>query len=279
MYKYDILPLGIVILSWTALIFLHTNSQTETKTDTNTNATAFATLVTPAFAMGAVALGHSLRKLHGNRHDLVCLISPDVNETWKEILEQWWTVKPVPEYKPTSRSRRSWTKLRLWTLTEYKKIVYLDSDTLVMKPIDDLFTYPQLSCACDPDPPQICNTGLMVLEPKDGLFEAMDKMARVDKVRMGIGDQSSINAFFHGFTPIPPSYNVPRVAGSGLGDLLKRDAVHVVHFVCKKPWKCGREGVSYCGCAYPKLNELWWKTWDEACKGHLCMESWEEPKK
>jgi glycogenin glucosyltransferase len=163
-------------------------------------------------------------------------------------------------------------------MTEYSKMVYLDTDTLVVQPIDALFDYPQLSCACDPSLPQICNTGVLVLEPKEGLFEAMDDLGRVRAVRRGIGDQSSINAFFGNFTPFPAEYNAARTIEPGLGELMRRGTLKVIHFVCKKPWKCGREGMSYCGCGYPELNQVWWDTWDEACRGRLCLDSWEEAK-
>jgi glycogenin glucosyltransferase len=239
---------------------------------------AFATVVTPAFAMGAVVLGHTLSVHHGDRYERICLVSVDLNATWRAVLSQWWTLISPPEYRPMVHFRRSWTKFRLWNMTEYRKIIYLDTDTFVLQPIDELFDYPQLSCACDPNPPQICNTGVIVIEPREGLFAEMDQLARVEAVRIGVGDQSSINAFFRGFTPLPTKYNAARTIEPGLGDLMNRGVLKVIHFVCKKPWKCGREGVEYCGCGYPELNQLWWDTWDKACAGKKCLESWEEHK-
>jgi glycogenin glucosyltransferase len=226
--------------------------------------------------MGAVVLGHTLRKHHGDKYDRVCLITADVNSTWQEILAQWWILRPVPEYKPMMHFRRSWNKFRMWDMIEYRKIVYLDTDTYVMQPIDELFDYPQLSCTCDANPPQICNTGVLVIEPQEGLFAKMDQMGRVEAVRRGIGDQSSINAFFKGFTPLPAKYNAVRSIEAGFGELWHRGAIKVVHFICKKPWKCGREGMDWCGCGYTEFNQVWWDTWDEACRGRRCMESWAE---
>jgi glycogenin glucosyltransferase len=94
----------------------------------------------------------------------------------------------------------------------------------------------------------------------------------------GVGDQSFINSFFGSFTPISAIYNTPRTSTIGIGQYLQKNLTKIVHMVCKKPWKCGREGVSYCGCGYPSLNVVWWKNWDEACKDHLCMETWKEGK-
>jgi glycogenin glucosyltransferase len=50
---------------------------------------AFVTVTTPAFCMGAVAIGHNLRKFHGQKYDLICLVTSDVNETWVAVLSQW----------------------------------------------------------------------------------------------------------------------------------------------------------------------------------------------
>jgi alpha-N-acetylglucosamine transferase len=94
----------------------------------------------------------------------------------------------VPEYRPMMHFRRSWTKFRLWNLAQYKKMVSLDTDTIVMQPIDELFDCPQLSCGCDANPPQICNTGVLVIESRGGLFAKMDQMASGEAVRRGIGD-------------------------------------------------------------------------------------------
>jgi glycogenin glucosyltransferase len=237
---------------------------------------AFATLATPAFCMGAVAVGHQLRKLHGANYGFICLVTPDVNATWIAILSQWWRVIRVPNYKPYPSFRRSWAKLYLWDRTEYTKIVYMDTDMLVLGTLDELFEYPMLSCVCDPLPTQICNTGVLVIEPRQGMMAEMKTVVIERQLFQGVGDQGFINAFFNGFTPLPPRYNIPRTQTLGLAQFLRTNMTKIVHMVCKKPWKCGREGVTYCGCGYPSLNEKWWAIWDEACKGRLCMETWKE---
>ena len=237
---------------------------------------AFATITTPAFCMGAVALGHSLHKYHHNKYDYLCLVTKDVNATWRRILSQWWRVEEVEEAKPQKDYRRSWIKLWLWGFEEYKKIVYLDTDTLVFAPIDILFKEKELSCVPDLACPQICNTGLIVLEPN---LETMKKMfisSKNEYMVLPPGDQGFINAFFNEFNPLPVEYNALRTQRTGFGQFWREKRIKVVHFVCKKPWKCGREGVEYCGCGYPELNVVWFEIFDEACKDKECMETWKE---
>jgi glycogenin glucosyltransferase len=226
--------------------------------------------------MGAIALGHSLKKHHGDTYDRLCLVLDDVNDRWIQILSQWWIVVRVQEYHPFVGSRRSWAKLRLWGMHVYDKIVYLDTDTLVLKPVDELFDYPQLSCVPDPSPIQICNTGVLVIEPALGEFERMHEFIEKRHLYHGIGDQSLINSYFGKFTPLPAQYNALRISNRGFGVMLKNDRLKIVHFVCKKPWKCGRSEMDTCGCGYPSLNKVWYSYFDEACAGHTCLEDWNE---
>lgn len=274
----DIGPLFVLVVTF--LVWFQTIVPPRPGTDLaarpDSHGDAFATLATPAFCMGAVVLGHNLRKIHGDSHGFVCLVTPDVNETWVRILSQWWRVVQVPAYKPFGGFRRSWAKLFLFGLTDYRKLVYIDTDMLILGSLEELFDKPMLSCAPDAEIPQICNTGVLVIEPRDGLTNEMKKTAKEKQFLHGPGDQGFINGFFGGFTPISSKFNSPRMHGTGFGHMMKANVTRVVHFVCKKPWKCGRANVSTCGCGYPSMNVEWWRAWDEACAGRECMESWAE---
>ena len=45
------------------------------------------------------------------------------------------------------RDQILWTKLRVWQLDDYDKVVMIDADMLVLKNVDELFKMPELS-AC-----------------------------------------------------------------------------------------------------------------------------------
>ena len=84
---------------------------------------------------------------------------------------------PAAEDAETRKSLR-FTKLEAWRLTHYAKVVFIDADTLVLRPIDSLFTCPPGSAAGDMGAPGHFNSGVFVLErPEfftDERFDASD---------------------------------------------------------------------------------------------------------
>jgi len=56
----------------------------------------------------------------------------------------------------------TFTKLHCWRLTQYRKCVFLDADTLVLSNIDDLFERDELSAAPDAGWPDCFNSGVFV---------------------------------------------------------------------------------------------------------------------
>lgn len=273
---YLFAPFAII----SACVFVYLQATTDptngTPLLTNQSKYAFATVTSPAFCMGAIALGHTLRKYNGDNYSYLCIVTSDVNEKWRRILSQWWRVVEQPEPRPHLWYRRSWIKLKLWTFTEYEKIIYLDTDTLTFSRMDELFDKPELSCVPDLNPAQICNTGVLVLKPNMSTYHDMIKKSKYERMNHPPGDQGFINAYFGKFNPIEAKYNLPRIADTGFGKAYKDGIMKVAHFVCKKPWKCGRAKMNECGCGYPEFNRIWYETFDEACKDHECWENWDE---
>jgi len=65
-------------------------------------------------------------------------------------------------------------KLHVFNLTEYKKLLWMDGDTLVLKNVDHLFNHPHASMAityacCNQNGPAIPSGGLWVIEPSAAL--------------------------------------------------------------------------------------------------------------
>lgn len=97
------------------------------------------------------------------------------------------------------------TKLRLFDLTEFDKIVFLDADAIVFKNIDFLFEKPHMSAVAagkelHPDWVHL-NSGLMVIEPDSEHYNAMVSLieeAHEECIKAGrpFGDQDVISKFY-----------------------------------------------------------------------------------
>ena len=63
------------------------------------------------------------------------------------------------------------TKLHIFRLTQFSKIIFLDADVLPIRPLSHLFTLPhEFSAVPDVGWPDIFNSGFMVLSPGEDKF-------------------------------------------------------------------------------------------------------------
>lgn len=163
---------------------------------------AYATLLYgDEFLLGVRVLGKSLRDT-GITRDMVALISDGVSEAGIRLLEaDGWIVQRIELLaNPNShRPARFWgvyTKLKIFNMTEYRKVVYLDADTIVTRSIEDLFEC-QGFCANVKHSERL-NSGVMVVEPSSRLFEDMVSKVQSTYSYTG-GDQGFLNSYYVGF--------------------------------------------------------------------------------
>ncbi|ERM98542.1 hypothetical protein AMTR_s01134p00004530 [Amborella trichopoda] len=97
------------------------------------------------------------------------------------------------------RPKRFWgvyTKLKIFNMTNYKKVVYLDADTIVLRSIEDLFKCGKF-CA-NLKHSERMNSGVMVVEPSEELFK--DMVGKVNTLPSYTGgDQGFLNSYYAGF--------------------------------------------------------------------------------
>ncbi|CAI5497471.1 unnamed protein product [Closterium sp. Naga37s-1] len=75
-------------------------------------------------------------------------------------------------------------KLRLWQQAEYTKLVFIDSDLLLLNSVDFLFSYPEISARGNDG--SDFNSGVMVLEPSNCTLELlMENLGRVRSANGG----------------------------------------------------------------------------------------------
>ncbi len=64
----------------------------------------------------------------------------------------------------------TFTKIHAWRLSQYRKIVFLDADTLPLQNMDALFDRPSFSAAPDAGWPDCFNSGVFVTEPSESVY-------------------------------------------------------------------------------------------------------------
>ena len=237
---------------------------------------AFATLVTnPDYVTGALALARSLERV-GTGFPLIVLATANAGPGLEQLEEEGCRIVEVSRLPlstdfevrhnreaqhaaaPFSKGQKpgfhdpldNFAKLRLWQLERYERIVFLDADTIVIKPIDKLMGYPEFSAA-----PNLyesladfhrMNSGVFVARPDGRTFDAM--LARLD-------DGETFFADWHG---LPWTVNALQYAYLNLPALWHWPAIHVVHYQYEKPWD-RQHGKAR---ALQPLIDLWWAVYE-----------------
>jgi glycogenin glucosyltransferase len=190
-----------------------------------------------------------------------------------------------------------YTKLGLWGLTQFSKVVYLDADMLVVGAgLEELWERPGAPCpAAAPDvfPPDRFNAGLLVVEPDAAVHAALLAAAPLLPSHDG-GDTGFLNAFFPGWFAAPPPSRLPFrfnaqrtlhwfTAAAQPGYWAAVQPVVVIHYSSSpKPWEVrppqggsggrGGGGSGGGGAGSPRLRlgdlELqWWRAYTEMSVG------------
>jgi hypothetical protein len=218
--------------------------------------TAYATTLCSgdAYLPGVEALGKSL-DASGTRVPKVVMVTADVGPGSRIRLASFgWRLHEIDpvEKRPRGvplfpRYVSAFTKLRVWELEGYDRVVLLDADTIVLRNVDDLFDRPPLAAAPDFFLPDHFNSGVMVVEPSRRTFDRMMSAVAVTPSYDG-GDQGFLNGFFDDWYGMPAAhrlpvgYNVPNFiyqfmqAHPGPREELDR-TVKIIHYLVQKPWQ------------------------------------------
>lgn len=227
---------------------------------------AYVTLVTNAdFATGAAALLRSLRET-GTTADLVVLHTAAVPDASLRALEARGGALVAVDLLPTSaafnerhardRIHRdhpftkgakppfhtpldNFAKLRLWQLP-HDRAVFLDADTLVLRPIDRLFDYPELCAA-----PNVyesladfhrMNSGVFTARPDPATFDRLMGLLDAPGAHWPRTDQTFLQSAFPGWHGLPVLDNLLQYVWLNLPALWSWEDVRVVHYQYEKPW-------------------------------------------
>ena len=181
---------------------------------------SYVTLATNEnYALGALTLGHSLRRVHTNRK-LTVLITSEVPAGVQEQLRSVYDLVELVDVLDSNDAVNlallkrlelgvTFTKLHCWRLTQFVKCVFLDADCLVLKNVDELFEErDEFSAATDVGWPDCFNSGVFVFRPAVHTYTRLLEFALAQGSFDG-GDQGLLNAFFADWHTAEASRRLP----------------------------------------------------------------------
>ncbi|KAI3406182.2 GLG2 [Candida oxycetoniae] len=191
-----------------------------------TAAKAYVTLlVGESYLPGVLLLGRKLRELKTAYKLAILLntetISQDLQDLIATVYDDIIAVNTIhsPLIKLKEALNRpelsiTYTKLLLWSLTQYESIVYLDADVLPLQNMDDIFDKFEIGegeIAASPDSgwPDTFNSGVFKLKPSKSVLDKLIEFAAKGELSTFDGaDQGLFNEFFPNWIRLPYLYNV-----------------------------------------------------------------------
>ncbi|KAM0788719.1 hypothetical protein ACM66B_002812 [Microbotryomycetes sp. NB124-2] len=214
-------------------------------------------LTSDSYLPGVLVSHASLLDIEGGltkQFDTVCIVTPETvsQRAIKALQNTFDRVIGVQQIESDSWAnldllgRRdlaaSLTKLHLFRLTQYEKVIFLDADTLILRKVSDLFNVDaDFAAAPDIGWPDAFNSGVMLATPSDDTFKNLIAMMS-DRGSWDGGDQGLLNDYFSEWHRLSFKYNVTPSAYYTYAPAYKRHGsdIAVLHFIGNdKPWKRG----------------------------------------
>lgn len=196
-------------------------------------------LSTDSYLDGVLALVNSLRKTNPV-YPILCLITPNVSfASILKLKDAQITLQPaelILHSGLTTYKRLNFTKLTVFGLEAYEKLVYLDCDMVILENIDELFDKPHMTAckAGNVDNWKHFNSGLVVIEPS--MVQFKDMISKMDN-HIGVSEQSFLQSYFTDWVS-RPELHLPSAFNTLVGDApLDLTGIKVLHYVGEhKPW-------------------------------------------
>ncbi|KAI3700229.1 hypothetical protein L2E82_44850 [Cichorium intybus] len=248
----------------------------------NVRREAYVTILHSAhvYVCGAIAAAQSIR-MSGSNRDLVILVDETISDYHRSGLElAGWKIRTIerirnPKAEKNAYNEWNYSKFRLWQLTDYKKIIFIDADLLILRNIDFLFGMPEITATGNNG--TLFNSGVMVIEPSNCTFKLlMDHINEITSYNGG--DQGYLNEMFTWWHRIPKSINFLKNFWIGDDEETKEKKtrlfgadppeLYVLHYLGLKPWLCFRDydcnwnSDIFQEFASDVAHERWWKVHD-----------------
>lgn len=169
-------------------------------------------------------------------------VAPAVTTTGVHVLRAPGLTDPAPRAHTSARFARTYSKLVALSLGFLDRAVYLDADTVVLRPVDELFDGEGFAAAPDLGhhlDHETFNSGVLAFTPSADLFQDALRAVPTTPSRDG-GDQGFLNAHLRGVARLDRSFNTLRRVATAHPDLFDLSQVKVLHYVGAKPWALPR---------------------------------------
>ncbi|CAO3697659.1 unnamed protein product [Rhizopus stolonifer] len=254
------------------------------------------------YVKGIVTMKYAMRN---SQYPLLILYTPNVSlETIKLLQNSGCLVKQIEPIHPPGKTNytferftETWSKLAVWSQTEYERLVLLDADMLPLQNMDELIEMDlpkgwiaaSHACTCNPQKfshypphwiPASCaytqspaktayfNSGLVVLSPDTAKFKSMmdDLNAVQDLSIYPFPDQDFLNEQFKDqWKPLPYVYNALKTLQWAHEPMWNLKSVKNLHYILTKPWDiCLGQELSSVELVYKDLYQIWWDHYNQA---------------
>ncbi|KAL4997289.1 hypothetical protein BDV10DRAFT_195192 [Aspergillus recurvatus] len=226
---------------------------------------------TPLEREGRIALAKAVEwAVKGEREDIGAVIEacyPKATTVYDEL---------IPVYRMTNHTPANlwlmerpdliatFTKIELWRQIQFKRIVYIDSDVVVIRAPDELLDL-DVDFAAAPDVgwPDCFNSGVMVLRPNMQDYFALKALAERGTSFDG-ADQGLLNMHFRDWHRLSFTYNCTPSANYQYVPAYKhfQSTISLIHFIgSQKPWNMSRQVAPF-DSPYNQLLGRWWTIYD-----------------
>lgn len=247
---------------------------------------AYATVLhsSDLYVCGAIVLAQSILK-SGSTRDLILLHDASIPQPKLLALSAaGWKLRMItrirnPRAEKNSYNEYNYSKLRLWQLTDYHKLIFIDADIIVLRNLDILFSFPQITAVGNDG--VIFNSGIMVIEPSNCTFKTLMKR-RYDVISYNGGDQGFLNEVFVWWHRLPRRVNFLKNFWSNetaeavvKNSLFGADPpqLYAIHYLGLKPWVCHKQYDCNWNIGEKRVyasdiaHQRWWKVHDEMDEG------------
>ena len=223
----------------------------------------------PAYIKSALKLGRGVKRHTTTSVDMVVMelaTKPLPRKMWEELTAAGFmrcTVQPIHPGSVTTRGdlKEKFAVLGIWGMTFYNTLLFLDADTLVQGPLDELLAMDLLGKPVgvtkdirDKKWVDGFNTGVMLIHPStseyDRLLGLLNSGMKFEHI---MADQGFLNAVYKSdWHDIGFVYN----ANLALYRFKKEfweshENIYILHYTMQKPWKCRSAG------PYGPICDLW----------------------